>query len=178
MPAFPYTYHSPWAFSRLSTEAGSRWPAVAMLTLTVAMIVGGSEESTASGVKIVRVVSLAEGVRERIWEPFPDAPDPDPSNRIEISDEHASANFYNASIVLTLWLTGLLLGVFALLLTAPGSSLEAAVFEVASAQGNVGLSSGITSPTLATSAKAVLMINMWVGRLTIIPVLILLRGSV
>lgn len=46
------------------------WPSAAMLLLTLAMTVGGSEGSTASGLKIVRVVSLVQGIRERIREPF------------------------------------------------------------------------------------------------------------
>lgn len=154
---------------------GSLWPPVTMLMLTGAMVVGGSEGSTASGVKIVRVVSLAKGIRERISEPFPDV---DPSRDIEISGEHVSANFYNASIILTLWLGFLLAGVFALFIVLPPGqvSLQQALFEVAGAQGNVGLSTGITTASLSTSAKLVLMFHMWIGRLTIIPVLVLLRG--
>jgi trk system potassium uptake protein TrkH len=42
-----------------------------------------------------------------------------------------------------------------------------------SAQSNVGLDSGITGPTMPGSAKAMLIINMWVGRLEIIPVTVL-----
>lgn len=122
------------------------------------------------------MLSLAKGIRERVSEPFPDVA---PLRDIEISGEHVSANFYNASIILTLWLGFLLAGVFALLVALPPSqiSLQQALFKVASAQGNVGLSSGITTANLATSAKLVLMFHMWIGRLTIIPVLVLLRGA-
>ena len=160
-----------------ATNMGSVWPPGAMLLLTLAMVVGGSEGSTASGVKIVRVVSLAEGIIERIGEPFPDVKS---SRDIEISGEHVSANFYNASVILVLWLTFLFTGAFALFVTLPpeSTSFQNVLFEVASAQGNVGLSSGITGPTLSASTKLILIGNMWVGRLTIIPVLILFRGSV
>ena len=51
------------------------------------------------------------------------------------------------------------------------------LFEVASAQGNVGLSTGITSPTMPSIAEAFLIFNMWIGRIEIIPVLVLLRAS-
>ena len=161
-------------FSTAPNMSGS-WPPVAILTLIVAMVIGGAEGSTASGVKIVRVVSLIKGIRERVSEPFPDI---DQSWDIEISGEHVSANFYNASIILALWLGFLLAGVFTLLVALPPGqiSLQQALFEVASAQGNVGLSSGITTASLATGAKLVLMFHMWIGRLTIIPVLVLLRG--
>jgi trk system potassium uptake protein TrkH len=64
-----------------------------------------------------------------------------------------------------------------LLLTVdPSFTLENAVFEVASAQGNVGLSSGITGPGMPWPAKVMFLFNMWIGRLEIIPVLVLLRG--
>ncbi|WP_222914463.1 TrkH family potassium uptake protein [Natrinema sp. SYSU A 869] len=160
-----------------ATNMGTIWPPSAMVLLTVAMTVGGSEGSTASGIKIVRVVSLAKGVRERVSEPFPET---DSSREIEIAGEHVSANFYDASIITFLWIGFLLAGVFALFVTIPNGSapLKNVLFEVASAQGNVGLSSGITTPSLSPSAKLILMGNMWVGRLTIIPVLVLLRGSV
>ena len=159
-----------------ASDFGTAWPPAGILALTVAMIIGGAEGSTASGVKIVRIVSLAKGIRQRVREPFPDI---DPSRDIEISGEHVSANFYNASIILALWMGFLLAGVFALLvLLPPGQvSVQNAFFEVASAQGNVGLSSGLTTQSRATSVKLLLMFHMWIGRLTIIPVLVLVRGS-
>jgi trk system potassium uptake protein TrkH len=52
-------------------------------------------------------------------------------------------------------------------------------FTVASAQGNVGLTSGIvtpSSPTLPGSAKLALTANMWIGRLEVVPMLVFLRG--
>ena len=46
-----------------------------------------------------------------------------------------------------------------------------------SAQSNVDLSSGITGPDVPDTAKAMLILNMWVGRLEIIPIAVLI-GSV
>jgi len=40
----------------------------------------------------------------------------------------------------------------------------------------VGLSCGITHPEMATLGKLTLCFNMWIGRLEIIPVLMLLRS--
>lgn len=50
------------------------------------------------------------------------------------------------------------------------------VFEVASAQGNVGLSSGITGPqSLPLVGKISFLLHMWIGRLEIIPILVAMR---
>lgn len=45
------------------------------------------------------------------------------------------------------------------------------------AQSSVGLDSGITGPTMPDTAKGMLIINMWVGRIEIIPVAVLI-GSI
>ncbi len=43
---------------------------------------------------------------------------------------------------------------------------------MASAQGNVGLSTGITGPAMNPLAEGMFLLNMWVGRLEIIPILV------
>ena len=50
------------------------------------------------------------------------------------------------------------------------------IFEVCSAQGNVGLSTGITSMQMNPVAKVMLIINMWIGRLEIIPIIVLIKS--
>ena len=69
---------------------------------------------------------------------------------------------------------------YLLLLLAGGSALalagfapQDALFESASAIGTVGLSSGITDAHLPTWAKLVLSLEMWAGRLEVLPVLVL-----
>ncbi len=55
-------------------------------------------------------------------------------------------------------------------------AFENVVFEVASAQGKVGLSAGITGPeSLPAPGKVIFLFDMWIGRVEIIPVLVLLR---
>lgn len=50
------------------------------------------------------------------------------------------------------------------------------LFEVASAQGNVGLSMGIVSYNMPDIAEIFMIFNMWIGRIEIIPALVLLKG--
>lgn len=163
------------------SSIGRAWPANAVLLLTAAMGLGGAAGSTASGVKIIRAISVSRGLREIVRDPFPDE-ELEESLDESVSGRYASANYWKASVVVLLWLVAYLLGVFALLATLPSGpdivSVQNALFTVASAQGNVGLTSGIATPStplMPAPAKVVLTMNMWVGRLEIIPVLVLLR---
>lgn len=63
-------------------------------------------------------------------------------------------------------------------LIGPEFSYADALFEVANAQGNVGLSTGITGPSMHPIAEGMLVINMWISRLEIIPVLVFARSLI
>ena len=56
-----------------------------------------------------------------------------------------------------------------------GFNLDDVILEVASAQSNAGLSTGITTASLPAAGKIMLIFNMWIGRLEIIPAVFLLR---
>jgi trk system potassium uptake protein TrkH len=60
-----------------------------------------------------------------------------------------------------------------LVLTSYGNAFVDAFFEVASAIGNTGLTVGITAPGMPVVEKIVLIIEMWIGRVEIFPVLML-----
>ena len=165
------------------SSIGRNWPGISVLVLTLAMGLGGASGSTASGVKVIRAISVTRGLRDRIRDPFPDE---ELAHSIDesASGRHSSANYHKASIVVFLWVVVYLLGVFVLLAVLPiGSSPDAipvqnVLFTVASAQGNVGLTSGIVTPSTPTvpgSAKVALTLNMWAGRLEVVPLLVFFR---
>ena len=96
---------------------------------------------------------------------------------IKLTDTEASREFEEAAIIAFLWVVFLGVGSFVLLaVISPEFTLENVLFEVASAQGNVGLSSGITGAEMPTIAKVMFLFNMWIGRLEIIPLLVLFRA--
>jgi trk system potassium uptake protein TrkH len=94
-----------------------------------------------------------------------------------IDESQVGQRLEDAALITFLWLIFLGMGIFVLLHTVPPEyTLADVVFEVASAQGNVGLSVGITHPAMSLASKLMLCFNMWIGRLEIIPVLMLVRA--
>jgi trk system potassium uptake protein TrkH len=57
-------------------------------------------------------------------------------------------------------------------------SFASALFESGSAQGTVGLSSGITDPSMSPFLELIYIFQMWTGRLEIIPVFVLFRAII
>ncbi len=147
--------------------------------LTLAMVVGGAAGSTAGGLKMMRLAVLVRGVSwqiRRLVSP-PDAVLPCRFGSECLPPEQAYRKIGEAAALFFLWIAFLFLGAFLLSQFYPAGKFTLAdfLFEVASAQGNVGLSVGITHPGMPTLAKLLLSFHMWLGRLEIIPVLILLR---
>jgi trk system potassium uptake protein TrkH len=162
-----------------ATNLGTAWSAEAQLTVALGMVVGAAAGSTVGGIKLIRALTLVKGTVFRIRGVFY------PDNAIRtfrldgraLNEEEATREFEEAAIIAFLWVVTLGIGLVVLLLTVPASfTLENVVFEVASAQGNVGLSTGITGPGMPTIPKLMLVFNRWIGRLEIIPVLVLLRA--
>jgi len=162
-----------------ATTLGRTWSPEAQLAVALAMIVGAAAGSTVGGIKLIRALTLVKGTIFRIRGVFY------PTSAVRtfeldgrvLNEEEATREFEEAAIIAFLWIVFLGVGLVVLLLTVPSSfTLENVVFEVASAQGNVGLSTGITGASMSVIAKLMLVFNMWIGRLEIIPVLVLLRG--
>ncbi|MCR4404856.1 MAG: TrkH family potassium uptake protein [Candidatus Acetothermia bacterium] len=155
------------------------WSETGKLLLALAMVLGAAAGSTGGGIKVVRTLILARGIRWRLRKLI--APRnvlvPFRLGKQPLSDEQAAAHLIEAGVLLILWWAFLGIGVLVLLHAAPsGYSLGDVIFEVVSAQGNVGLSSGLTGPGLPVAAKLMLCLNMWLGRLEIIPILLLFRA--
>jgi trk system potassium uptake protein len=157
----------------------SVWSPTGKLLLAVAMFIGGAAGSTAGGIKIIRMLVLIKGVQWRfrkIVSPR-QAIVPFRLGESTFDESQVGQRLEDAALVTFLWLVFLGLGIIVLLHSVPPEfSLSDVVLEVASAQGNVGLSVGITQPTMPLLSKLTLCFNMWIGRLEIVPVLILIRA--
>ncbi|WP_128694668.1 TrkH family potassium uptake protein [Methanoculleus taiwanensis] len=148
-------------------------PDTSKAVLTALMWIGGGVGSTAGGIKIVRIVILVQLVRIVFVRFFVPRETVIPLKiRDHIVDEQKLT--YLFTFVL-LYFAAVALSAFAVMLH--GVPMVDAVFEVSSALGTVGLSSGITGAEMAGTLKAVLIADMLLGRIEIIPLLIFLMPS-
>ena len=153
------------------------WGDSAKLILSFAMIIGGAAGSTAGGIKLFRAILLYKGVGWRIKRAI------STPRRVfvhklgdkSLSKDDAMDLINEAAIISFMWVILLVIGIV-IILQAEGYSLSNTVFEVCSAQGNVGLSTGLTNINMEPISKVMLIINMWIGRLEIIPIIVLIKS--
>lgn len=154
-------------FSAQSIAALDAFP---MGLVILAMAVGGSLGSTAGGVKLLRVLILLRLIQTLL--------------RRSAATEHAvvearldgrrleEADTTNALLIIALFGVVVVLSWLAFL--AHGYPPLDALFEVVSAAGTVGLSTGITGSDLPVFLKLVLCLDMLAGRLEIVALLVTL----
>jgi len=158
----------------------SIWSEPAKLLLSFAMIVGGAAGSTAGGIKLFRAILLYNGVGWRIKRSI------STPRRVfvhklgdkSLSKDDAMDLINEAAIISFMWVIILSVGILliSMIVSSQGYSLGDVIFEVCSAQGNVGLSTGITNILMSPVAKSMLIFNMWIGRLEIIPIIVLVKS--
>lgn len=153
----------------LSVTDTASWSDGALLLSVLLMTIGGSSGSTAGGIKLIRLIllfRLGHWLVLRSLLPG-EAVLPVKYREVVISERELMQTFAFFGLYLGLLIASALLLVFG------GFDIYEALFESASALGTVGLSIGVTSPELASWAKLLLALDMWAGRLEILPVLIL-----
>ncbi len=157
------------------------WGDGGKLIVSSAMVMGGAAGSTVGGIKIIRGYTISRGIRwqfRRVFLPRNTVVTGRLGDRVLDRDE-MEAEFSEAAIVSMLWLILLAISSLVLVNTVGADFGYAdALFEVASAQGNVGLSVGIAGPTMNPIAEGMFVLSMWVGRLEIIPVLVFFRSAI
>lgn len=138
-------------------------------TLILSMVTGGGVGSTAGGVKLLRVLILIRVIQLAVLRAQM------PRHAV-IHPELAGRPLDGAQIEHALLLLLLYPSVIALswlpFLAAGYAPLDA-LFEIVSAVGTVGLSTGITGPDLEPALKLLLSLDMLLGRLEILALLVL-----
>lgn len=162
------------------TSSIGAWDSASVLFIaTTAMFVGGAVGSTAGGIKMRRALLIQKGFRWQIGKIF------SPPRMIKtvkfdhelILPEKMNEDLAQASILAFIYILLVLFSTFlTILFNGDGVSLANAFFESASAQGTVGLSTGITGPSMSPVIEALYIVQMWAGRLEIIPVVVFARA--
>jgi trk system potassium uptake protein TrkH len=152
-----------------STVPVTELSAASKALLLLAMAAGGSIGSTAGGVKWFRLVLLLQLFRltlRRVAMPMHAVAE------LRLGGQRVeSEEVGRATLVILLFLLTVLLSWIPFL--ALGYDALDALFEVVSATGTVGLSAGISAPELEPGLKALLCVDMLLGRVEFIALLIL-----
>ncbi len=144
-----------------------------------AMFIGGASGATVGGIKMIRFLLIKKGLRWQVNKAFFS----DYTIKVvkfngktllprEMYEEFTKA----ASMAIIFFLMLMGSSFITYLLTNENYSFAAALFESGSAQGTVGLSSGITDPSMSPLLEVIYIFQMWTGRLEIIPVFVLIRA--
>jgi trk system potassium uptake protein TrkH len=170
-------FHVDSAFATAGFQAGDLHsvPEAYKLVLAVLSIIGGSAFSTAGGIKVLRVLIAAKSISleaDLVIKP----PGYVPKRRLgkytvnEVIIRRTLATvtaFISTYVFLSMMLS----------LLVPSYDLGDVFLEVASAMGNVGLSTGISAAAAPVSAKIILIAAMLLGRLEVITYLIVLKAA-
>ena len=163
------------AASALSTAGFStidigNLPDSSKAVLTFLMWIGGCVGSTAGGIKIMRLIILFKIVHLvfiRFFLPK------EALTPLKVGEEVIdSGHVYHILTYVILYALTLIISSFIFMLHGVG--LDNAIFEVSSALGTVGLSTGLTGPLMPEALKWTLIVDMILGRIEIIPLCILL----
>ena len=140
------------------------WGDVALFSITLAMLFGGSACSTAGGFKGLRIGIIAHTMRREV-------------RRMALPDSIVLVEKYHhvrdvllddslirsAFLIVMAYVLTFAAGTLAGMLS--GYPFGMAAFESASVTGNVGLSIGVTSPLMPPALKVTYILIMWLARL-------------
>lgn len=143
------------------------WGVLAPGMVVTAMMVGAMSGSTGGGIKTIRVGLAWKGLRRELRKVFL------PSNALATESYRAGrVQLLRPDVLepalmillgfLLLYAAGALVGMFY------GYPFDQAFFESSSAGATVGLSIGMTGPSLPTGLKLVYILQMWMGRLELV----------
>ena len=125
-----------------------------LLVLTVLMFIGASPGSTGGGIKTSTFFVLLQGIKSAA------------TNKDEKAFHYAIPKnaFRKAAVIASLALFVVIIGTYIMTILEPEIPLVDLLFEITSAFGTVGLSTGIT-PDLCDGAKFLSIVIMYIGRL-------------
>jgi trk system potassium uptake protein TrkH len=147
------------------------WGGSSLIVLMVLMLIGGSSGSTSGGLKLIRIITVLKGMNLTVTNLV------SPEGRVvstRIGGKKINEReIKEASAYIGIFFMFLVFGW--IMMTIYGYDPFTALFDVISLQSNNGLSTGIVFGGLPIPLKLTLIFLMWIGRLEIIPVLVVFR---
>jgi trk system potassium uptake protein TrkH len=161
--------HTGTGFATVPSSELAVWNGLAFGGVAIAMALGGMASSTAGGVKSLRIGLTLKVLRDQVRHVL--LPERAVVSRRyhqggtrTLTPELAQAVMAVSLLYVALYLFGAGVGI------AYGASLESALFESVSAGANVGLSVGLTDPSMPVLLQITYMAQMWLGRLEFVAV--------
>ncbi|MGZ7135316.1 MAG: potassium transporter TrkG, partial [Methanobacterium sp.] len=154
-------------------EITYKWTGLGIFILTILMIIGAGACSTGGGLKWLRIGILVKGMWWEVKQLLVPRRAKIPQKIHHVRDLRVSGDILKLTgLFVFTYLSVYIISVIIVLFYYP--NVAQTLFEVASATSNVGLSSGLISSTSPVVVKLVFIIDFWVGRLEIWPVLLLI----
>jgi trk system potassium uptake protein TrkH len=156
------------------------WPGLLLLSLLLLMFVGGSAGSTGGAIKVVRHLLLGKILRREIGQTLsPELVMPIRLNGTPVDERTIRAIAAFILLYVGFWVVGSTVIAIDSAITGAGLGTIDVLGTSATALGNVGPGFGPTGPMgsfagLGDASKITLIGLMWVGRLEIVPVVVLL----
>ena len=137
-----------------STYSLAEFREAGLFVLIVLMFIGASPGSTGGGIKTSTFFILLQGIKSSA------------TNKQEKAFNYAIPKdaYKKASVIFTLAIMIVIIGTYIMVILEPNIRLIDALFEITSAFGTVGLSTGIT-PNLTIGSKLLSILIMYIGRL-------------
>lgn len=163
--------HSGCGFTNLAGWELNHFPVLGLLAVIFAMMIGGGVCSTTGGIKLMRlgIVFKSFFMEIKRWMmPFR-AVYKDRFHHLQsliLSDKRMKEAYLFFFIFIFTYIAG------AIVAMGFGYPASDALFESVSATANVGLSVGITSPSMPLALKLVYIFQMWAGRLEFISIFV------
>lgn len=154
-----------------------QYPTIFKIILIVSMAIGGATFSTAGGIKTKRILIALKSI---LWDVersvLPKGFRITKKLGEEVLDEEEVTSAITYIIIYALMQITLSLSLYLSLVTANITNYDFvdSMFEVTSSLSCVGLSVGITTPTIPVASKIILIVAMYFGRLEFLPLYLLI----
>jgi trk system potassium uptake protein TrkH len=159
------------------------WPSLSALTLVILMFIGGCAASTGGAIKVVRHLVVVKSLRRELDQTV----HPQVVMPIRLNGSPLDERAIRAILAFVILYVGIFaLGTLGLVIESARTGVEVSPFDAIAAAattlGNVGPAFGFAGPMgsfapYSDPSKGIMIALMWLGRLELIPVVVLLTKS-